>query len=233
MSDPFQTTRWSRVLAAGGDDEEARDALGWLCETYWLPVYAFARRRGLDAEDARDLTQSYFATLLEKRVLEDVDPHRGRFRAFLLASLKNFLSKERDRRGAQKRGGSQAPLALDDAEERYGAARSADASPEQQFEQRWALLVLERAIARLADEFRQANRADRFEVLRGCLTGDADGNHGERARRLDMTEGAFGVLLHRTRKRLGVLLREEVAQTVVDPADIDDEVRYLLAVVSR
>lgn len=234
MADPFNTTRWSVVLAAAGSSSEARTALQRLCEVYWYPLYAFVRRRGFSPEEAQDVTQAYFAALMEDNVLAGLDAAKGRFRAFLLASIKNFISKERERARAQKRQGDleRYRVPLQDAENRYAHEPVDSRTPDQLFEQRWALLILKQAMERLGSEFEADGKGRRFEALRGSLTGGADRSLKQIAADLGLGESAVKVQLHRARKRLGALLREEVAQTVSDDAEIDSEVRHLLRVVS-
>lgn len=226
----FATTRWSLVLAAGRRaSPEADRALAALCGTYWYPLYAFARRRGLDAEEARDRTQGFFARLLETEGLAAADRSRGRFRSFLLASFSHFLANEWDRRRARKRGGGRPTLALDFAsgESRYGSEPSHDATPERLFERRWALALLDRALGRLEAEYRAAGKADLFDALRPALAGDRGTPYAELAARLGTTEGAVKVAAHRLRGRCREAVRAEIAETVATEADIDDELRHL------
>ncbi len=227
----FATTRWSVVLAAGDENTPgAREALARLCDIYWYPLYAFVRRWGHTADDAQDLTQEFFTRLLEKHYLGDVRPERGRFRSFLLASLKHFLLNERDRVLAQKRGGGQRPVPLEGetAEGRYLREPCEPSTPETIFERRWALTLLDRVLARLQDEYAASGRERLFEALRGTLTGETDApRYAQLAARLEMTEGAVKVAVHRLRRRFGALLREEIADTVAEPGEIDDEIRYL------
>ena len=233
MADDFKTTRWSIVRAAGGDAPERDRALAWLCQAYWYPIYAFVRRRGHEAEDARDLVQSFFATLLEKDPFRGLDPDAGKFRAFLLASVKNFAANERAREGAEKRRTSHPAftVSLDDAEQVYAHEPAGDLDAERLFERRWALAVLARATGRLREEYRQAGRARWFDALERHLSGEAEGTYAETADRLDMSVSAVKTSIHRMRKRLGRLLRDEVAETVSDPGEVDDEVRHLLRVL--
>jgi len=233
MPDDFKTTRWSVVLAAAGRESDRGDALGWLCEAYWYPLYAFVRRRGHDPESARDVVQSYFLRVMEKDVFQGVDPGAGKFRAFLLASMKNFLSNEREREQAQKRRAENPAftVSLDGADELYRREASQELNAEELFEKRWALTVLARAVDRLGQEYDQLGRGDLFERLRGLLTGDAEDSYAEIAAALDMKQGAVKTAIHRMRNRLGRVLREEVAQTVSDPDQLDDEIRHLLHVV--
>jgi RNA polymerase sigma-70 factor (ECF subfamily) len=226
------TTQWSQVLAArDGSDTEARAALESLCGTYWEPLYAFVRHQGSSPDEAGDLTQAYFAELLEKDFLSAVDPGKGRFRSFLLASMKNFLSHERERASAQKRGGGRRILSLDveGAEQRYGVQPTAEMSPDEAFEYRWAVTMLNRALERLQQDSSASGRAEQFEVLRQYLTSTAEETpYREAASRLRMSEGAVKMAVSRLRARLGQCLRAEVADTVADPSEIDDEVRQLL-----
>ena len=235
MGQRFRTTKWSLVLAARtGTTPRSREALAQLCEAYWGPLYAYVRRQGHGVEEARDLTQSYFVRLLEKKYLKGVTPEAGRFRSFLLASLKNFLANERDWARALKRGGGLQAISLDtDAAERsYRAELSDDLTAEEIYERRWALEVLERVVTRQRREFETAGTLQQFDGLRACLTGEEPRlPYRELAADLDMSENAVKVAVHRLRRRFGVLLREEIAQTLVDHRDVDDEVRYLLSVV--
>lgn len=234
----FRTTRWSIVLAAGaGDGRTASQALEELCQIYWWPIYAYVRRHGHDAESAADLTQAYFLSLLERRDLERMDPERGRFRSFLLVALRNFLTKQRDRAHTQKRGSGQTPLSLDvdldDAEERYVREPEGGATPEEEFERRWALTLLDRVLSSLRAEAEAAGAGERFELLSPHLTGHGEGvAYKEIGARLGISEGAVKVAVHRLRKRFGELLRAEVADTVADEADVEGEIRALLSAVA-
>jgi RNA polymerase sigma-70 factor (ECF subfamily) len=229
------TTQWSQVLAArNGTDTEAREALEALCQTYWQPLYAYIRHQGHGPEQARDLTQAYFAELLEKNLLAEVDPAKGRFRAYLLATLRHFLSHERDRERALKRGGGTTTLSLDveDGEARYVNQPTESMTPIDVFEHRWAMTVLDRAMQRLAAEFKDGGNGEQFETLRQYLTSaNPQVPYGDAAEQLGMSEGAIRTAVHRLRKRYGQALRAEIAQTVANPADTDEEVRHLLAVV--
>lgn len=233
MADRFDTTRWSVVLAARqGSDEAARRALASLCETYWAPIYAFLRRRGHGPDEAADLTQGYFVVLLEKNLLAAVRPELGRFRAFLLASVQHFVSDERDRARAIKRGGGITPVSLSgfDSERRFAVEPRDDRTPEVAFERRWALTVLERAMARLKEESTANGRGSQFEALKGFLTESGPpASHREVAERLMTTEGAVKVAVHRLRRRFGEVLRLEIEETVADPAQVDEEIRHLFA----
>jgi len=231
----FETTRWSLVLAAGSDDSAAaREALGALCDTYWYPLYAYARRRGADVEDARDLTQAFFASLIERRDFERVRRERGRFRAFLLASLQHFMANDAAHRRAVKHGGHVtfvpiAPLALEQAESRYGVEPADASTPETLYERRWALTVIDRVLAALRQEWDAKSRAEEFDELKACLMRETPaGGYAGVATRLGLTEGAVKVAVHRLRRKFQEQLRHDIAHTVSDPADVDDEIRYLL-----
>lgn len=234
MTDRFQTTRWSLVLAAAQGVEGSREALEWLCTTYWYPLYAFVRRQGPDAESARDLTQSFFMHLLDKEALRRIDPQQGRFRAFLLAAMKNFLANERAHLQAFKRRTDDPAFrrSLDEAEERYLRDPATHLGPEELFETKWAQAVLDRATRRLGEEMAAGGKGELYERLRGHLTGD-DAAYDRIAEGSDMTPGALRVAVHRMRRRLGALLREEVAQTVSESEDVDQEIRRLLEAVGR
>jgi len=225
------TTQWSQVLAArDGSDTEARTALETLCSVYWEPLYAFVRRQGSGPDEAGDLTQSYFAELLAKDFLVDVDPSKGRFRSFLLSSLEHFLSHQRERAGAQKRGGRSRTVSLDveGAEQRY-RLQSQEMTPEQAFEYRWAVTILNRALARLEQDSADAGDAKEFATLKKYLTSvGAQVPYREAAEALGISAGAVKTAVYRLRKRFGEYLRAEVSDTVADPAEVDDELRRLL-----
>ena len=229
----FPTTQWHLVLVAReGYSPESRAALASLCRTYWYPLYAFIRRQGYSPDDAKDLTQGFFARLLEKHYLRDYERERGRFRSFLLASLKHFLANEHDWNRAQKRGGGVAQLSLDaiieTAEHRYSLEPRSDLTPERIFEKQWAVTVLDRVLLRLSQE------SEHFEKLKGFLVGDeARIPYRQVALDLGTTEGALKVSIHRLRRRFREALREEISHTVSDPAEIQEEIRYLMAIVSN
>jgi RNA polymerase sigma factor (sigma-70 family) len=233
----FHTTRWSLVLAAGqAANARSGEALASLCEIYWYPVYAFIRRQGYRAEDSADLTQAFFVCVLEKNYFHDLDPAHGRFRAFLCASLRHFLSNERDRARALKRGGTYPPVSLDveNAEGAYQLEPRDDLTPEKLFDRRWALLLLERVLTRLRERHVSAGKAELFAHLQGLLTGDsAKVPYAEVANALGMTEGAVKVAVHRLRRQFRDLLVEEIAETVSDVVEIDGEIAYLLRAVSQ
>ena len=235
MSHRFATTQWSIVLAAKeGTETEVRQALEFLCNAYWYPLYAFLRRNGQGPEEARDLTQAFFAELLEKHRLQAIDPSKGRFRSFLLASLKNFLSHEYEKAQTLKRGGDVQTVSMDaaGAEVRYKLEPVESLTPEQVFERRWGLTMMERAMHRLEAESVSGGAPEQFEQPKHYVTGSgADTPYREAAERLGMNEGAVKTAVHRMRKRYGRLLREEIGETLADPAEIDDEVRHLLNVI--
>ena len=231
----FETTQWTLVLAAGGADSlAARDALARLCEIYWYPLYAYFRRRGADADAARDLTQSFLASLLERRSFGELRQERGRFRAFLLAAARHFFANDAARRGAVKRGGGDPLLALplDAAEGRYRHEPATTSTPETLFDRRWALTVIERVLQQLRDEAAAAGGERGFDQLKACLLGDAPaGGYRAVAGELGMTEGAVKVAVHRLRRKFQARLRAEIAQTVASEEEIDEEIRYLIRVL--
>ena len=233
--DLFATTRWSQVVAAADPrSPESHRALSLLCESYWPPLYAYVRRRVSDAHEAQDLTQEFFARLLDKNYLEVARADRGRFRAFLLTAIRNFLANEWDRARALKRGGGRTPLSLDFAREERGLdpEDANAATPEDQYERHWAVTVLQRVLVQLEQEFRQRDRQREFASLRAFLTDEQErGAYGEAARSLGTTEGAARMAAYRMRTRYRELLRQEIAQTVTDPADVDDEIHRLFAAV--
>ena len=231
----WATTSWTQVLAAReAPTGEARQALEGLCQAYWYPLYVFVRHQGYDADEARDLTQAYFAELLEKGHLADYDPDLGRFRVFLKASIKNFLSKERDKAGAWKRGGRTSVLSFDaDAESRYKLEPVDRLDPEKLYERRWALTLVERVLEGLEEESREAGREVEFDRLKGLLTGEQPRTpYKEIAAELGTTEDAVKASAHRLRQRFGKTLREEIGATVAAPEEVDDEVRHLLGVIA-
>lgn len=234
MGRPFQTTRWSLILeAASGNDPGARAALGDLCAAYWDPIHDHVRRRGVPAEEARDVTQAYFAALIDKEFLRDLSPEAGRFRAFLFVSVRNFLSHWREAARAAKRGGGRVEVSLDGLAERGSSDPAGPDSVEREFDRRWARTVVERTLAALAGEFEKDGADGRFAMLRPHLLGDGPvAAYAEIAERLGVTEGAVKSMVRRLRKRFGVLLRAEVGRTVEDPGQVDDEIRFLLRALS-
>ncbi|MBV9301707.1 MAG: sigma-70 family RNA polymerase sigma factor [Acidobacteriaceae bacterium] len=231
----FPTTRWTLVVAAGDPRrKEARSALAALCENYWYPLYAWLRRGGYPADQAQDLTQEFFRRVLAGRYLDRADPEKGRFRSFILASLKFFVADEEDRQRAHKRGGGALlPLEFSSGEERYQREPSHDETPERIFERRWALSVLERVMARLHDDFLQGGCAEHFERLKVFLLGQSQAPYATLAHEMNMSEGALKVAIHRLRKRYRDLFRQEITDTVADPAEVESELRYLAAVLTR
>ena len=233
-SPQFPTTRWTMVVAAGDPDrKEARSALVALCENYWYPLYAYLRRRGYTADQAQDLTQDFFIRVLEGRYLDRADPEKGRFRSFLLTSLKFFVADEEDRQSAQKRGGAAVvSLEFSSGEERYQREPAHDETPERIFERRWALAVLDRVVERLRNEFVQHGRPEHFERLKVFLLGQSDAPYAALAREMNTSEGALKVAIHRLRKRYRELFRQEIADTVADPAEVESELRFLAAALT-
>ena len=236
MSD-FETTHWSIVLAAGSQSTgRSREALATLCETYWYPLYAYLRRQGHNIEDAEDLTQGFFARVLEKGVLQAANPRRGRFRSFLLRSLKNYVANERDRAQAQKRGGVVPPLPLEfeTARSRYLREPQDESTPESAFDRRWALTVLDRVRTRLRTDFRQRGKEALFDGLKIYLVGtERQSSCHETAAGLGMSEAAVRVAVHRLRRRFGELLRDEIGQTVTNHQEVEDEIQHLIRALSR
>ncbi|HVU38284.1 MAG TPA: sigma-70 family RNA polymerase sigma factor [Opitutales bacterium] len=232
----FATTRWTMVLAAGRKSSpDAARALEELCRAYWYPLYAYVRRRGHSTADAEDLTQAFFTRLLENDFLRGAARDKGRFRTFLLVAFQRFCANEWDRSRAQKRGGGQHvfSLNLDTAERRYHAEPADELSADRIFERRWALTLIEQTIARLRAEYATAGKTRDFDALKVFLTGDAgEVPYVELAAQLGQGEGALRVAVHRLRKRFRELFRQEIAQTVSSPSEIDAELRHLISVLS-
>lgn len=232
----FTATHWSVVLASGGEDSpEAQAALEQLCRTYWYPLYSYVRRRGYSHQDAEDLTQGFLLRWLEQKSFARADAGKGRLRSFLLAGLNHFLSDEWDRARAQKRGGGQPLLSFMDtqgADERYRVEPADKRSPETLFERRWALTLLDRVLARAEQEFREAGKLEQFRHLRAFLiAGTGEESYAQVAAELGMSREAVKKAVQRMRHRYYELFREEVAHTVADPAEVEEELRYLCAVV--
>jgi len=231
----FATTHWSVVLTAGaGSSADAQAALETLCRTYWYPLYAYIRRRGYSPHDAQDLAQGFFARLLARNDLAQVHPQKGKFRSFLLASLQHFLADEWDKASADKRGGQATILSLDEpiAEHRYQQEPASELSPERIYDRRWALTVLDRAQASLKAEFAVDGKSDLFEALKIFLSGEKHvQTHAQVAAHLGKSSDAVRCAVQRLRHRYGELIRAEVAHTVASPIDVDEEIRYLLAVI--
>jgi RNA polymerase sigma factor (sigma-70 family) len=232
----FTTTHWSVVLAAGHSSVPgAQEALETLCRTYWYPLYVYVRRQGNSPEDAQDVTQDFFSRLLEKNYLAKADPERGKFRTFLLGSLKNFLVNEWKRAGRLKRGGGVEFISIDTnaAEDRFAAEAPEEANPDAEYETRWAVTLVEHVLSTLRQEFNAADKARLFEELKGLIWGDqCPASYAEIAGQLSLSEGTVKVTVHRLRQRFRELLRAEVAHTVDRPEDVDGELRHLISVLS-
>ena len=230
----FLTTHWSVVLTAQGRSPEAREALDHLCRSYWLPLYAFVRREGHSPEDAKDLTQEFFARLLERGDFDAVRHEKGRLRSYLLVSFKHFLSNERHRANAMKRGRGAQPISLDEilAHQRSEPEPATTMTAEQIYERRWAMRVLEQVLAHLGHEFRATGKTVLFERLKEQLVDDPGrSSQAEIGRELGMSENAVKQAFHRLRERYRQLLREQVAHTVATPEEVEDELRHLIAVL--
>ena len=229
----FASTRWSIVLAAGQPSApDARDALATLCQDYWYPLYAYVRRRVRDPNQAQDVIQEFFGRLLEKNLLVVADPKRGRFRSFLLTSLRHFLADQWDKTQAQKRGGGGELLSLDfeTGESRYTLHPVDEMTPERLYDRQWAITLLDHVSLHLRQEYARAGKAEHFDQLRVFLAGRSpDHSYANAARQLNMSEGAAMVAAHRLRRRYRDLLRAEIAKTVSGPDDVDDEIRNLFA----
>ena len=234
--DIFATTHWTVVLAAGRRrTPQSTQALEQLCQTYWYPLYAYVRRRGYSREDAEDLTQAFFERFLEKNYLEQLDAERGRFRAFLLACLKHFLTNEWHKSRRQKRGGNITHLSLDwqTADTHFQVADTAEPSPDKTFDREWATTLLGKVIKKLSTECDAEGRTKQFTELKIFLTaGKGALPYTDVAKRLDMDEGAVRTAVHRLRKRYRQLLRDEIAQTLSDPTQVDEEMQALFGAFS-
>jgi RNA polymerase sigma-70 factor (ECF subfamily) len=240
MTDPtppgprgFATTHWSLIVAARPDEASqgrARRALEELCRTYWYPLYAYVRYRGYSADDAQDLTQSFFARIIEKGGFASADPERGRFRSYLLGAMKHFLANEWHRARARKRGGGERIVELDGLRRsaRYALEPAWSDDPDAGFDREWARETTTRALEALRAESEASGKGERFEALRGSLTGD-EPDRSETAARLGMTEGAVKVAVHRLRQRYREILRALIAETVDGPSEVEDEMRHLVA----
>ena len=232
----FHTTHWTVVLQAKADQGSgAQEALASLCSTYWYPLYAFVRRQGSSPPEAEDLIQEFFCPVLQRQWLVNVSPAAGKFRSFLLACLKNFVTNERERAKTQRRGGGRKILPLDGetAETRYALEPVTRITPEVLFERRWALALVERTLGELQREYTRAGKGGWFDELQQFLPG-GEGNlsRAELAVKRGVTTGAIDVTVHRLRQRFGAILREQVAQTVSSAAEVEEEIRYLMAVLS-
>jgi RNA polymerase sigma factor (sigma-70 family) len=233
----FATTRWSVVLAVGrGGGAPAREALGSLFKSYWYPLYAYVRRLGHGADEAEELTQSFFAALSEPGALAGADPERGRFRAFLVGAMRHHLAKRRRWWSALKRGGGARIVSIDaaEADRRYALEPADERSPERVFERAWALLLVERARASLRAEYEATGKLELHDRLASHLAGEgSEADYRELAQALDSTEGAIKVAVHRLRKRFRSALEDEIADTVADPAAVQDEIRHLFEALGR
>ena len=233
----FATTHWSVVLTAGrSDTTRARDALATLCKGYWYPLYAYVRRRGYSSHDAEDLTQEFFARFLQHHWVGAADREKGRFRTFLLSAMTHFLADEWDKARAQKRGGGapMLPLEFDTAETRYTREPSDNATPEQHFERRWAMILLQQVLNRLGKEYAEEGKAELFAALNPCLVGERTAQpYDELARTLSLSESAVKSAVHRLRQRYRELLRDEIAHTVAGLDEVEAELRHLIAVLAK
>jgi RNA polymerase sigma factor (sigma-70 family) len=228
----FETTRWSVVLKAG---QGAEEALVKLCRIYWAPLYTYSRRRGHAVHEAQDLTQEFFAHVLKNHGFAAVAPSKGRFRSFLLVSLKHFLDNEWHKKRTLKRGGGQHFVSWEELQpcDRETAELSDESTPEKMFDRQWALTLLERVMKRLEKEYIAARKGELFEKLKDYLTGDSGGKpYQEIAAELNMTEGAIKVSVHRLRRRFGELVRGQIERTVANADEIDDEIRELFAALA-
>ena len=232
-SDVFATTRWSLIVSAGCDSSpDSKRALESLCETYWFPLYAYARRRVVDVNEARDLTQAFFAELLEKNSVAAATPERGRFRAFLLTAFKHFLFKQWEKAKAQKRGGGRPPISLDfhSADSSLRIEPASGLTAEQFYEQQWAIALLDKTMNRLQSELEEAGKSRQFDQLKGYLIGEHAGTtYAEVAKTLNMTEAAAKKAASRMRQRYRELLRREISETVATQDDVEDEIRNLFS----
>jgi len=233
----FQTTHWSVVLAARDQEgTAAQEALASLCSSYWYPLYAFVRRCGHGPQEAEDLTQEFFYRFLERNWLGSVHPSGGKFRSFLLACLKHFLAKERQRANAQRRGGGCCVIPLDGqaAENRYLLEPPDNVTPEVLFERQWAVMVLERTYSLLKEQYARRGKGRLFEDLKGFLpAGKGSSSRAELAAKRGISADSLDVAIHRLRQRFGALLREELAQTVSSPAEVEEELRHLISILER
>jgi RNA polymerase sigma-70 factor (ECF subfamily) len=232
----FATTHWSVVLAAGQESAPAQRALETLCRAYWYPIYAYVRRKGYGPEEAQDLTQEFFARLIAKGHVRLADPHKGKFRSFLMATLDYFLAREWTRAHRQKRGGQFTFVSRDEypPEERYQLEPADNHTPETNFLRQWALTVLKQAMSALERECQSNGKGPLFQAAKNLISGERDGaTYAEISKRLNMAEGTTRVAVHRLRQRFGELLRSEVAHTLTREEEVDEELRYLFQVLSQ
>lgn len=231
----FPETRWTLVVAAGDKgDPGSREALGTLCRSYWYPLYAFVRRKGHTPDAAHDLTQEFFLQLLNRRFFERADRQKGRFRSFLMAAMGYFLADQNDLANARKRGAGieLLPFEMEDGETRYAKEPAHNETPERIFERRWARATVDNVVNVLREDFARHGRLDHFQVLKTYLMGQGDVPYADLAKKLNTTEGAMKAGIHRLRKRFRDTLRAEVAATVSDPSEVDDELRFLARALS-
>lgn len=234
----FATTQWSLIVEAARNDsmQSTRDALSTMCERYWYPLYAYVRRRGFKPDECSDLTQAFFAQFLEKNSIEHADPKRGRFRTFLLSSLKNFITNQWRHDQTQKRGGhlKKFSLEINQGEERYQLEPADTTTPETLFDRRWALTLLATTFEKLENEYTTPEKKRLFERIRPYVVGGADKvPYREVSEELGMTENAIKVAVHRMRKRCGTILRAEIAGTVASEEEIDEELREMFKSLGR
>ncbi len=233
----FHSTRWTLVLRSRGDAPEARTALSELCEVYWAPVFRFLRSEGRNDDDSRELAQEFFARLLTRGSFDGADPAKGRFRSYLLGALKHFLAERRRNEGREKRGGGAVVESLDatthDTAPGLQVADASAAMNDRHFDREWAFAVMDRSLKTVQEDFEQAGKAAHFEVLKPWLVGDTDNlSQVDAAARLSITTGAVKVMIHRLRKTFRTAVETEIAQTVPDTAEIGEELRYLIEVLS-
>jgi len=230
----FRTTHWSVIALAGGaEGDSAAAALSALCRTYWRPLHAFVRRRGHDDEEAKDLTQAFFAMLLKRNDMTTASRERGRFRTYLLSAMTNFLANDWRDSQRLKRGGGESPISLDDMMNSEASSPASDDSPERDYDRQWVRALLTRVLERMTQEAAATGRAETFAVLKTFLTGDkGELSYTQAATKLGMTEAAIKPAIHRLRLRYGEVFREEVAHTIADPEDLEQEIKHLLAVMS-
>lgn len=233
----FTTTHWSVVLNAGRRASPlASDALEQLCRRYWFPLYVYVRRQGFRPPEAQDLTQGFFLQLIEKEFLRDIDPSKGRFRSFLLAALKHYILNQRKHAARLKRGGDlvMVPFDPDEAEARFRAEPATESTAERAFDRRWATTVMELGLRRLQEEYREAGKDQLFQALKKFISAEAAaGEYAELGRRIGMTKNTVGVAVHRLRQRYGELIRAEIANTVAQPVEVEEEMRYLLGLLTE
>jgi RNA polymerase sigma factor (sigma-70 family) len=232
----FNTTHWSIVLTAQGESPEAQQALEKLCRIYWRPLYSFLRRQGLRPEDAQDLVQEFFAGLLRRQNFKTIRQEKGRLRSYLLVSLKRFLASEQYRANGVKRYETGPSIPLDEllASERADFDLAETVTPDELYERRWVLTVLDQVLARLEDEYRTAGKGALYDRLKNSLVGDAHGPlQADIAAELGMTENAVKQAFHRFRQRYRLLLRDEIAMTVAQPGEVEDELRHFISVLRR